>query len=420
MGHMILLFISALFGVFCLTIVNHALRALKKNKLEILFRDVGRLFFFPKSGVQRLFLASLAAKYLLIFVIALVTAFTVLQETGFPSGIFVMLFAAFVTLVLGDFLPKLLVSFFPKKSFKIFAIFSSLYLWITFPLTGLLFKLPKAFQNALSIEGVAVQPSHVNHEIIQMLEDPEMKASLDPHNKKLITSVLNFKDRIVREVMLPRVSVFSLPHTHTIRSAAEILLVEGYSRVPVYKESIDAIIGILMYKDIFNLYVKCLKGEIPKEQLDLSIESLLKPVFYTPETKKVSHLLQEFRNKQIHLAVVVDEYGGTEGIVTIEDILEEIVGDIADEYDEAKEILYTKGPGGGWIVDAKMPILDIEENFGLTIPQDADYDTLGGYIYHKAGAIPKKGFRIYHDDFELEVLSSTDRLVGSVRIIPRK
>ena len=154
--------------------------------------------------------------------------------------------------------------------------------------------------------------------------------------------------------------------------------------------------------------------------LDTPIEKIAKPILYTPETKKISSLLQEFRSKQIHLAIVVDEYGGTEGIVTIEDILEELVGEIADEYDIAEEVLFTPLPDGGWIVDAKMSIIDIEEELGVKIPQGPEYDTIGGYIFHRAGAIPLKGWRIHHDEFDLEVLSSSERSIEKIRITPHK
>ncbi len=119
----------------------------------------------------------------------------------------------------------------------------------------------------------------------------------------------------------------------------------------------------------------------------------------------------------MHLAIIVDEYGGTEGIITIEDILEEIVGDIADEYDEEKQLLRSL-PDGNWIVDAQMSIFDIEEQLDIQIPQEGDYDTLGGYIFHCAGAIPLRGFVIYQDAFELEVLKSNERAIEKVRVKP--
>ncbi len=233
---------------------------------------------------------------------------------------------------------------------------------------------------------------------------------LDPQERKLILSVANFKERDVREVMVPRIDVTCISEDTTIQEAAEIFLKERYSRLPVYQDNIDHIAGVLLYKDILSAYAHSKKGD--------TTLSLIKPVVYTPETKKISQLLQEFRSKQIHLAIVVDEYGGTEGIITIEDILEELVGEIADEDDVDQEVLYSVLPSGGWIVDARMGILDIEKELAIQIPQSPEYDTLGGYIYHRAGAIPAKGWRLHHDDFDLEILSSDERSIEKVRIMP--
>src|SRR5262249_33403368 len=160
---------------------------------------------------------------------------------------------------------------------------------------------------------------------------------------------------------------------------AKLLENEGYSRTPVYRTTVDNIVGVLMYKDVLSKYREYEeKGNNPAI-LNAPIETIQKPVLYTPETKKISQLLQEFRKKQVHLAIVVDEYGGTEGIVTIEDILEQIVGEIADEYDEA-EALFIPQSDGSWIVDPRISILDAEEHLGIKFPEEGDYDSIGGYI----------------------------------------
>jgi len=226
--------------------------------------------------------------------------------------------------------------------------------------------------------------------------------------------VMGFKDRIAREVMVPRVDIFSLPHDMTIEEAANLLFQEGYSRTPVYRDTLDNIIGVLMYKDVLAKYMDYAK-KADIGILQSHISSLVKNVLYTPETKKISHLLHEFRKQQVHLAIIVDEYGGTEGIVTIEDILEEIVGDIADEYDQ-EEALYLPMPEGGWLIDSRMSILDIEEQLGIEIPQDGDYDSIGGYVFHETGMIPAKGFVIRKPQFELEIVRSNDRRVEKLSI----
>ena len=260
---------------------------------------------------------------------------------------------------------------------------------------------------------------NLRDKILQILHDSDLAPYLDLNDQKLILSVISFKERIVREVMVPRIDLFSLASDTTIQEAAESFLSQGYSRIPIYRESVDNIIGVLLYKDVLKIYAKPAKDQERAELLLTPIESMLKPILYTPETKKISHLLQEFRSKQIHLAIVVDEWGGTEGIVTIEDILEELVGEIADEYDIDEEVLFSVLPSGGWVVDGKMGIIDIEEELRIEIPHSPEYDTIGGYIVHRAGSIPSKGWRIHHDEFDLEVLSSDERSIDKIRITPR-
>jgi len=276
----------------------------------------------------------------------------------------------------------------------------------------------KKLLNALSNGHNPHCSNQARQEMIRIIEEANFGPTLDAHEKKLIQAVLCFKERVAKEVMMPRIKMFSLPADLTIREAAKILQTENFSRVPIYRDTVDNIIGVLMYKDLLVKYMEYEKNGNDENILNAPIESIKKSVLYTPETRKLSSLLQEFRKKQVHLAIVVDEYGGTEGIVTIEDILEEIVGDIADEYDEEEEDLYEVLPDGSFIIDAKMNILDIQEQLNLSIPQEPDYDTLGGFIYQLTGTIPSKGFIIHRDDFEIEILSSNEKSVEKVKITP--
>lgn len=333
-----------------------------------------------------------------------------------PYEWFWLIFSALLIIIISllvDFAANLLSSLTPFAFFKVFSSIASTCLLLSTPLTWPLFKLLKLFLPKSFKEKAFSASFQMKEKLLDILHESEISSYFDVHDKKLLLSVVSFKDRIAREVMVPRIDIFSLPAQATIKEAAEGFVKEGYSRIPIYKESIDQVIGTLLYKDILNAFIQ-------GRDLNEPIETLIKPALYTPETKKLSLLLQEFRNKQTHLAIVVDEYGGTEGIVTIEDILEELVGEIADEYDYDEEILYSILPTGEWIVDAKMSIIDINEDLGIKIPQSSDYDTLGGYIFHRAGAIPTPGWRLHHDAFDLEVLSSTERSVEKVRITPHQ
>jgi putative hemolysin len=311
-----------------------------------------------------------------------------------------------------DFVMRLLGNLWSRPLLKIAAPFASLYLLLLFPLVGPLLKLTRTLIHKIHFEeeGEVVTD---RSKLREMIRESELQNHLDPTDQKLISSFVNFKERVAKEIMVPRVDVYSLSGETPLKEAAKLFATEGYSRIPIYKESLDEIIGVALYKDL----LKCFAN--PEQDLNAPIETIAKPVLYSPENKKIALLLQEFRNKQIHMAIIVDEYGGTEGIVTIEDILEELVGEIEDEYDigEAKE--FWELPGGNWVVDAKMTLLDIENQIGIRIPENPDYETIGGYVFHCAGTIPSKGWRLSHDEFDLEVLSSNERSLKKIKIIPR-
>jgi CBS domain containing-hemolysin-like protein len=300
---------------------------------------------------------------------------------------------------------------------RLSAPFASVYLSFFFPIVSIFLKTTRYFLNATQLEDPPEEYVFVKTKIKEILNESELKNHLDIPDQRLLTSFLTFRDKLCREIMIPRMDIFSLPASTSIQEAAKHLASEGYSRIPIYQDSLDKIIGVVLYKDVLDLYTQ---SNQRTNVIDLQnpIKSIVKPVIYSPENKKISRLLQEFRIKQSHLAIIVDEYGATEGIVTIEDILEELVGEIEDEYDDTEEKLYETLPNGGWVVDAKMTILDIAQKLGIELPQDPDYDTIGGYLFHRAGTIPTKGWKLQHDDFEIEVIESNDRSIDKVQIFP--
>ena len=320
--------------------------------------------------------------------------------------------AIIIVTVFLDFIVRLLANLWSKPLLKIIAPFASIYLLILFPLVGLLLQLTRALikKTHLENEGELVTD---RSKLREMIRESELQNHLDSSDQKLISSFVNFKERVVKEIMVPRVDVYSLSGDTPINEAAKLFVTEGYSRIPIYNETLDQILGVVLYKDLLKYFAT------PDQNLKAPIESIAKPVIYSPENKKVAQLLQEFRNKQIHMAIIVDEYGGTEGIVTIEDILEELVGEIEDEYDVDEADDFWELPDGGWIVDAKMTLHDIENQLGVRIPENPEYETIGGYVFHCARTIPSKGWRLSHDEFGLEVLSSTERSLQKIKIKPR-
>lgn len=431
--------ILLLIGLFCLTAVNTAFRSLQRKEAKrqlnlsgkfFYYRYLSRLFFHHQE-YEDLYFASVFAQNVTRFCYAIISILFLVQlqlvkwaydpqfqtsslSLNWPWG-FLSLIGLFLLLfIVGDSLARITGNHYPEHSIRFTAPIVSLFLVILFPLTFVFLKFFHILPRPLYFDPSHEPTQEAKQELLEIIEESNLNTHLDPHDKKLIEAVMAFKDRIAREVMVPRVDIFSLPHDMTIEEAATLLYQEGYSRTPVYKDTLDNIIGVLMYKDVLAKYMEHVrKGD--KAVLQSPISTLVKNVLYTPETKKISQLLQEFRKQQVHLAIIVDEYGGTEGIVTIEDILEEIVGDIADEYDQ-EEALFIPLAEGGWLIDSRLSILDIEEQFGIEIPQDGDYDTIGGYVFHETGMIPAKGYIIRKPNFEIEVMRSNDRRVEKLRI----
>lgn len=404
-----------LFGSSLITGVTSAIQRMGKSGAEAIAAQQKGLakWFFKKEGRDRLGYALTTTKNFLLILYTITAfdyAFQFLPEQLTAKAFVIAALVILGISLLADSLFRFISLYLPQSFFRTLCQVACLFLLPFWPISSLLYQLLKL----ILPKSQGFTTFRIKDKILEILHDSEFAPYMAAQDQKLILSVVSFKERIAREVMVPRIDMFTLSADTSVKDAAASFLEEGYSRVPVWKDTVDNIIGTLYYKDLLNLYFT--NDTDPSSNLEKPIETLLKPIVYTPETKKISELLQEFRNKQIHLAIVVDEYGGTEGIVTIEDILEELVGEIADEYDFDEEAPYTPLPSGGWILDAKMTILDIEEELGISIPQSPEYDTIGGYIFHKAGAIPKKGWSLHHDDFDLEVLSSSERTIEKIRI----
>ena len=423
-----------LFGTVFLTLCTATLLRLGKFKSKEIFRSSHPPFFFfrsllksifPKNEWENLYFSISLTKHICQLAYA-ASAFFYLTDhfSQFRSFLieppssrewvhfFAMGGVIIAISLLADFLARLLANAWTRTSLKIAAPFASIYLSLLFPIVGILLQFNRALLKKVHFEEGDLLTD--KSKLREMIRESDLQQHLDPTDQKLIASFIHFKERVGKEIMVPRVDIYALAADTTIQEAAPLFASEGYSRIPIYRDSLDQILGVVLYKDLLRCYVH------PNQDLKEPLETIAKPVLYAPENKKITQLLQEFRNKQIHMAIIVDEYGGTEGIVTIEDILEELVGEIEDEYDVDEEHEFWEIPGGGWVVDAKMTIHDIEERLGLRIPTNPEYETIGGYVYHCAGTIPSKGWRLSHDEFDLEVLSSNERSIKKIKIQPRQ
>ena len=247
----------------------------------------------------------------------------------------------------------------------------------------------------------------VTEEELRTIVDMEAeRGGIEPEEKEMIHSIFEFGDKVAREIMVPRPDMVLVERTTTVREAAQLAIQHRLSRLPVYDGDPDHIVGIV--------HAKSLLPFIRNQQEQLPVEQVMRPPAFIPETKRVSELLEEFRKQQQTLAIVVDEYGGTAGLVTVEDLLEEIVGEIYDEYD----LEYTPAQRVDertWVVNGKVSIDDANELEGAQLPS-GDYDTVAGLIYERLGAIPEPGARVETEAMILTVDEVSGRRVTRVRM----
>ena len=243
-------------------------------------------------------------------------------------------------------------------------------------------------------------------ELKTMVDAGEEEGLIEEEEKAMILSVLDFGDTVAREVMVPRIDIVAVEVSTDFSEALDMIISSGHSRVPVYRETIDDIVGFLYVKDLLKVI---------HEQKIQSLDKLARQAYYTPESKKVSELLEELQNRRVHACIVVDEYGGTAGIVTIEDILEEIVGEIQDEYDTEEPDFQALPNGEGYILEAGMAIDDVNELMHVELPTDQS-DTLGGFIYDQLGEVPDVGATVHFTGLLFEVLGVSDRRILKVKV----
>jgi Hemolysins and related proteins containing CBS domains len=234
---------------------------------------------------------------------------------------------------------------------------------------------------------------------------------LEAEEEQMIHAVIELGDQRIHEVMVPRIAMVTLAASVTTEEAIDKVIEEGHSRIPVYEETIDEIVGILYAKDLLP-FVKNSAGEPP------ALRTMLRTPVFVPESMSVDDLLHEFQRRKVHLAIVLDEYGGTAGLVTIEDLLEEIVGEIQDEYD-VEEPLIVKLSEDEARIDGRADVDDLAELFDITmsLEDEDEYDTVGGLIYHRIGGVPKPGDQVIVEGLTLTVETTDGRRVGKVLVV---
>jgi hemolysin (HlyC) family protein len=247
-------------------------------------------------------------------------------------------------------------------------------------------------------------------EIQDMMDAGEEEGIINEKENEMIRAIFTLRDTVVREIMVPRTDMASISADTTVREGLATIIACGHSRIPVWEGTLDNIIGLIYAKDLLRYW--------GTDESSFVLRQVMRSPFFVPETKNLEELLSDFKKKKVHIAIVIDEYGGTSGLVSIEDLLEQIVGDIQDEYDLEEDWLVEE-PDGVIVVDARLPIEELEEFFGIEIEREK-FDTVGGLISHITGRIPHAGEEVVTDAIRLVVIDSDDRRIGKVRIARMK
>lgn len=310
----------------------------------------------------------------------------------------------FLLLLLGEVIPKVYATNHALKLAYVMAIPLNILTKIFYPLSGILISSTNFIHKRVKKRTTEYSSDELEH-ALELTRDEQTT----PEEEKILKGIVRFGNTDVKQILTPRTEVLAFDLDTPYGELLEELLENGYSRVPVYRNSLDNVVGILYLKDLLP----------HSEEQDLYWQKLLRKAYFIPENKKLDDLMQEFQVKKVHMAIVVDEYGGTTGIVTLEDIIEEIVGDITDEYDD-EDIFYSKLDDRNYVFEGKTPlvdlykILDIEgENF-----EDAkgESDTLAGFILEISGKIPPKNEKVRFEDYLFTVEAADKRRVKRVKI----
>ncbi len=247
----------------------------------------------------------------------------------------------------------------------------------------------------------------VKAEILQVASDAQAEGAVDADEMEMIESVIEFGDRRVGEVITPRTDIVALPAEATLEQVRRTVIQAGHTRIPVYAGDIDNIVGILYAKDLLAI----------DEPDRTDLRSVMRKPFFIPETKPLGDLLREFKARKMHMAIVLDEYGGTAGLITVEDLIEEIVGDISDEYDHAESPLLKRIDERTVEADGRMYIEDLNDAMGLTLPEEEDYETVAGFIFSELGFIPPVGQTLKTNGAEFTVIAADARKITRLRVV---
>jgi putative hemolysin len=390
------------------SLMEGAIGSLSRSRVQRLVEQDGSVWGRLVSFVERPApeLAAAAMMKLVALIVAAVgtTALLLGAQAGDAATAGLLVFGGAV--ILGWILARGVAARWPEALVLRFALPFRLLGLVFGPLSWVVLRVSDGLAHLLGAAVTAEGPVVTAEELKVMVAASEEEGLIEEGERTMIDNVLELEGKSVREVMVPRPDIVALTTTTTVRGAVDTFVREGYSRLPIYRDTIDDVVGVLYGKDLFPLV---LEGRLTD-----AVGSFARPAYFVPESKKADDLLRELQLRRVHIAIVVDEYGGTAGLVTIEDLLEEIVGEIQDEYDVEEAKIVPEGDGEA-IVDGTVSIDDVNEELQLDLTGE-EVDTIGGLVYEQLGRVPVVGDKVAVDHALLTVVGSHGRRVTRVRV----
>lgn len=350
------------------------------------------------------------------------------------ATILTLLIVTYLHVVLGEQVPKM-IAIQKAEPVALWTTRPTMFVGAVFrPLIHVMSGSASGIMKTFGMEPTGVHSiAHSPEEIRMLVEQSQQEGEIEAEQEQMIHGVFEFPEIMAREVMTPRADIIALEVNASLDEVVGVLIEEGHSRIPVYEEDLDNIVGILLVKDLLPYLVGIAGLAVPERsepdiaRLDapasageaFDLRDVLREPFFVPDTKRISELLAELRTRNVHLAIILDEFGGTEGLVTLEDLIEQIVGDIYDEYDQP-EPDFTVTPEGDVLIDGGASIAEVNDRFGMDLSSD-DYDTIGGFIFGSLGRVPRPGDLVsVEGSGELRVEGTEERRVTTVRLLPAR
>jgi len=319
------------------------------------------------------------------------------------------LIGAVLMLLFGELIPTALIAANPERLALAMIGPIRLLLRMLSPVAMLMLEVSNRV--ASSVGGRVNTPYVTQEEIKTLVDAGQEEGVIEVDEKEMIYSIFQFSDKVVREVMVPRIDMVALDMRTTVDKALDTILAEGHSRIPIYEGTVDKVVGVLYAKDLLSV----LRENLENRGKNRPVSEVMRTAYFVPESKRADALLEELQHRKTHMAIVIDEYGGTAGLVTIEDLLEEIVGEIQDEYDPDEEAQSRQIGPNEYLFDASISLGDVNQQLGITLSKE-ESDTLGGYIYSTLGHVPQAGEGFESDGLLIRIESITGRRIRKVHV----